>query len=41
MAYKAPVDDMQFALKAMAGLDRLEGDGFADFEMDLVQPILG
>ena len=40
MAYKAPVDDMQFALKAMAGLDRLEGDGFADFEMDLVQPIL-
>ncbi|MGB3627714.1 MAG: acyl-CoA dehydrogenase family protein, partial [Henriciella sp.] len=40
MSYRAPVDEMAFALKTMARLDRLTGSDFPDFDMDLVEPIL-
>ncbi|MEQ9314979.1 MAG: acyl-CoA dehydrogenase family protein, partial [Henriciella sp.] len=40
MTYRAPVEEMAFALKSMARLERLAGKGFPDFDMDLVEPIL-
>ncbi|WP_084397379.1 acyl-CoA dehydrogenase [Henriciella aquimarina] len=40
MSYKAPVEDMLFALKDVAGIARLQGERFENFDMDLVEPIL-
>lgn len=40
MTYKAPVEEMAFALSSMARVDRLLGDSFPDFDLDLVEPIL-
>lgn len=40
MSYKAPIEDMVFALQGVAGLGRLEGGAFEAFELDLVEPIL-
>ena len=40
MSYQGPVGDIHHALKTMAGLDRLAGAGFADFDDDLVLAIL-
>lgn len=40
MVYKAPVEEMQFALREMAGLSRLQGGAFDEFDMDLVSPVL-
>ncbi len=40
MTYKAPIEDIVFALKDIARLDRLAGNSFEDFDLDLVDPIL-
>ena len=40
MTYRAPVEDMDFALRELASLERVLGEGFPAFDMDLVQPIL-
>ncbi len=40
MAYEAPVEDMAFALKSMARLDRLSGRAFPEFDMELIEPVL-
>ena len=40
MAYHAPVEEMEFALREVAELARIEGSGFPEFDMDLVRPIL-
>jgi len=40
MAFLAPVEEMEFTLKEVAGLARTEGSGFPAFDMDLVHPIL-
>ncbi len=41
MTYNAPVEDITFALRAIAGLDRLHGSAsFPAYEPDLVTPIL-
>ncbi len=41
MAYDAPIDEIEFSLKAVAGLDQLEGlPGFEAYDEELVRPIL-
>ena len=41
MAYDAPVEDMAFALRAVAGLSKLEGlPGFEMYDPELIAPIL-
>lgn len=40
MSYRAPVEDMAFALRQLAGIGRLSGDHFEAFDDDLIGPIL-
>ena len=40
MSYRAPVEDMAFALRKLAGIDRLAGTHFESFDDDLIDPIL-
>ncbi|WP_018147956.1 acyl-CoA dehydrogenase [Henriciella marina] len=40
MSYRAPVEDMAFALRKLAGIDRLAGSHFESFDDDLIDPIL-
>ncbi|RIJ23355.1 acyl-CoA dehydrogenase [Henriciella barbarensis] len=40
MSYRAPVEDMAFALRQLAGIGRLSGDHFEAFDDDLIDPIL-
>ena len=41
MAYSAPVEDLIFVLKHMAGFDKLTGlEGFPNYDPDLLDPIL-
>ncbi|MEM5518398.1 acyl-CoA dehydrogenase [Henriciella sp. AS95] len=40
MAYRAPVEDIAFALKSLARIDRLPARAFEDFDLDLIDPIL-
>ena len=40
MAFNAPVEEMEFALKDIAQLARTQGSAFPEFDMDLVRPIL-
>ncbi|MBU4567398.1 MAG: acyl-CoA dehydrogenase, partial [Alphaproteobacteria bacterium] len=41
MAYDAPIDEIEFSLKAVAGLDQLAGlPGLEAYDDDLVRPIL-
>ncbi len=40
MAYKAPVEDMIFALQEIAGIGGLEGDGYPEFDTELIAPVL-
>lgn len=40
MGYRAPVEDMAFALRQLAGIDRLAGGHFENFDNELIDPIL-
>lgn len=40
MSYRAPVEDMAFALRKLAGIDRLAGTHFESFDDDIIDPIL-
>ncbi|MCZ4299326.1 acyl-CoA dehydrogenase [Henriciella marina] len=40
MSYRAPVEDMAFALRQLAGIGRLSGDHYEAFDDDLIDPIL-
>jgi alkylation response protein AidB-like acyl-CoA dehydrogenase len=40
MTYKAPVDDMMFALKAAVGLDQLIADGIVAVDEDTIRAVL-
>jgi len=40
MSYRAPVEDMAFALRQLAEIGRLSGDHFEAFDDDLIGPIL-
>ena len=40
MAYKAPVEDMIFALQKVAGIGGLQGNAYPDFDIDLITPVL-
>ena len=40
MSYRAPIEEMTFALKEVARIDRLVGSAYADFDLDLIDPVL-
>ena len=40
MSYRAPIEDMAFALRKLAGIGRLQGEHFATFDDELIDPIL-
>ena len=40
MSYRAPVEDMAFALRQLAGIGRLSGEHFEAFDDELIDPIL-
>ena len=40
MSYNPPVEDIVFSLKAAARIERLQGGTFADFDLDLIEPVL-
>ena len=40
MSYRAPVEDMAFALRQLAGIGRLSGAHFEAFDDELIDPIL-
>ncbi len=40
MSYRAPVEDMAFALRQLAGIRRLSGPHFEAFDDELIDPIL-
>ena len=40
MSYRAPVEDMAFALRQLAGIGRLSGSHFEAFDDELIDPIL-
>jgi alkylation response protein AidB-like acyl-CoA dehydrogenase len=40
MSYRPPIEDMAFALRKLAGIDRISGNYFEAFEDDLIEPIL-
>ncbi|HIG23190.1 MAG TPA: acyl-CoA dehydrogenase [Henriciella marina] len=40
MSYRAPVEDMAFALRQLAGIGRLSGSHFETFDDELIDPIL-
>ena len=40
MSYNPPIEDMVFSLKSAARIERLQGGAFADFDLDLIEPVL-